>query len=425
MSNALAIGAVTAVIKNLLENGLIRQGIASSLGDSPAITLLAPELEGGNSGAQAKDRLNLFLYQTMPNQGWRNVGLPARDSRGQELSNPPLALDLSYLLTAYSREAFHAEIMLGYAMQLLHEIPVLTREAIRSALRSLASSDIAAEKALAAADLADQIEQIKITPQVMNTEEMSKLWSAMQSQYRPTAVYQASVVLIEGRRSTRSALPVRDRKLIALPFDRPLIETVSPPVILARGTLTILGQNLKANIVRVNFGTEPAITPNPATMTDSQIQVPLPTGLRAGINTVQVIHLLDLGTGSPSEPHRGFESNVVPFMLAPRIITSPPFPLAVLQVPQGGTLTLTVDPPIGRSQRVALLIGDLTLPLPARPDTSPETTTNLSFPIPANFPQDIFLMRLRVDGAESPLEVDQNPNSSTFNQYIGPKVEIT
>jgi hypothetical protein len=96
----------------------------------------------------------------------------------------------------------------------------------------------------------------------------------------------------------------------------------------------------------------------------------------------------------------------------------------VLQVPQGGTLTLSVEPVVGRNQQVALLLGDLALPIPARSATGPETTPNLSFPIPADFPQDIFLMRLRVDGAESPLEIDPNPNSPTFNQYTGPKLEI-
>lgn len=425
MSNALAIGAVSAVIKNLLENGLIRQGIASNLGDSPTITMLAPELDGGNGGALAKDRLNLFLYQTTPNPGWQNVGLPSRDSRGQPLTNPPLALDLHYLLTAYSREAFHAEIMLGYAMQLLHEFPVLTRDGIRSALRSLASSDSAAEKALAAADLADQIELVKLSPQSMNTEEMSKLWSAIQSQYRPTAVYQASVVLIEGQRPTKAALPVRNRKLIALPFNRPVIETVSPQVILAGGALIIQGQNLRADNVQVNFGTEPAISPNSADVTNTQIRVRLPDELRAGINTVQILHPLDLGTRSPSEPHRGFESNIVAFMLAPKIVTDPQPPLTVLQVSRGDTLTLSIDPPVGRSQKATLLVGDRAIVIPSRAATGPETTTSLSFPIPSDFPQNIFLMRLRVDGTESPLEVDTNSNSPTFNQYIGPKLEIT
>jgi hypothetical protein len=57
--------------------------------------------------------------------------------------------------------------------------------------------------------------------------------------------------------------------------------------------------------------------------------------------------------------------------------------------------------------------------------TDPETTTNLSFPVPNNFQTGEFLLRVQVDGAESPLEVDTNPASPTFNQYTGPKVTIT
>lgn len=424
MSNALAIAAVSAVIKNLLENGLIRLGIASSLGETPAVTVLPPQVDDA-TGAQGSDQLNLFLYQTIPNPSWRNVGLPSRDSRGDRLTSPPLALDLHYLLTAYSKEAFHAEIMLGYALQLLHETPLLTRDAVRTALRSVTAGNAAAEKALATADLADQLEQVKLSPLEMNTEEMSRLWSAIQTPYRPTAVYQVSVMLIESRRPARAALPVRDRHLVGLPFKQSVIESVSPQVILAGERLTPLGRNLEASTMRISFGIEPTTVPMPADVTDTHLQVALPPGLRAGINTVQVIHPLDFGTNSPSEPHRGFESNVVAFMLAPRITTKPQPPLTVLQVGRGQLLTLAVEPPIGREQRVALIVGDRVFEIPARAVTEPETTTRLNFPIPATFVPGVYLLRLRVDGAESLLDVDPVLTSATFNQYVEPKLEVT
>ena len=68
-----------------------------------------------------------------PNQGWRNVNLPSRNGTGERLTNPPLALNLHYLLTAYGAQDFNAEILLGYAMQLLHETPVFARRDIRLA----------------------------------------------------------------------------------------------------------------------------------------------------------------------------------------------------------------------------------------------------------------------------------------------------
>src|SRR5207237_7889 len=78
---------------------------------------------------------------------------------GERLSNAPLALDLHYILTAYGRADFQAEILLGYAMHLLHECPMLDRAAVRRALNP-SPLDVSmlppAFQALAASDLADQ-----------------------------------------------------------------------------------------------------------------------------------------------------------------------------------------------------------------------------------------------------------------------------
>ena len=45
----------------------------------------------------------------------------------------------------------------------------------------------------------------------MSSDEMSKLWSAIQSHYRPSAAYHVSVVLIEGNGPRVSPLPVLSR----------------------------------------------------------------------------------------------------------------------------------------------------------------------------------------------------------------------
>src|SRR4029453_14250077 len=76
-------------------------------------------------------QLNLFMYQVTPNQGWRNVGMPSHSANGEPQTNPPLALDLHYLLSAYGAEEFFAEALLGYGMQVLHDTPVLSRAFIR------------------------------------------------------------------------------------------------------------------------------------------------------------------------------------------------------------------------------------------------------------------------------------------------------
>jgi hypothetical protein len=134
VSSALAIASVTAVMKNLLDNGVINDDVATSVG-TVTVSALAPDLVPVDNNAAS--RLNLFLYQVTPNPGWRNAGLPSRSGAGDRLSNPPLALDLHYFLTAYASRDLHAEILLGYGMQILHETPVLARQGIRRALESL------------------------------------------------------------------------------------------------------------------------------------------------------------------------------------------------------------------------------------------------------------------------------------------------
>jgi hypothetical protein len=142
-------------------------------------------------------------------------------------------------------------------MFVLHEMPVLTRDAIRAV--TLAPPQPPLLAGLQTSELADQIEQIKVVPQVMSVEEISKIWSALQSQYRPTAVYKASVVLVESERSFRPTLPVRARNLKVIPFERPVIDLLqsqennAAPIIpdqpiLAGYSLVIDGQKLRGAI---------------------------------------------------------------------------------------------------------------------------------------------------------------------------------
>lgn len=400
MSDALAIGAVTAVIKNLLENGLVRQGISTSLGETPAITVVSPNSEGAIGSDPAKDRLNLFLYQTTVNSGWQNRALPMRNSGGERVDNPPLALDLHYLLTAYSQEAFHAEIMLGYAMQMLHETPVLTRDTLRTILQSLTSSSQPAARALSAVNLADQMEQLKITPQSLTTEELSQLWSVMQTPYRPTAAYQVSVVLIEARRSLKSALPVRERRLFALPYRQIVLTEVQPQIVLPSSRLTVRGQNLQAEAVRVKIGNVTLEgSDESVAVRDREIQLAVPAGLRAGISTVQVVHLLDFGV--PSGLHRGYESNVLPFVLRPRIVQAE----ASATEPK---VTLTVDPVIGKDKQVTLLLNEQAADAAGYSAIAPPRSVDsrqITIPLPP-VKAGRYLLRIRVDGAESLPDVD-------------------
>jgi hypothetical protein len=410
MSTPLAVATVTAVLQNFLQNSVT--DLATVLGGPVTVSTEPPDRI--DIGTSSPDRINLFLFQATENQGWRNVALPSRSPNGDPISNPYLALDLSYLLTAYGAGPLHAEVLLGQAMFVLHETPVLTRDAIRN----VSATPPALLAGLTTSELADQIEQIKVVPQVMSVEEMSKIWTALQSQYRPTAVYKASVVLIESTKSVRPTLPVQTRSIAVLPFEHPVIDLLqsqennTAPIvqnqpILAGYNLVIDGQLLQGDVTRVLID-EDEIIPADDQITATRIIVPLPADLQPGLHAVQVAHRVDFGTGFPSEPHRGFESNVAAFVLAPRITDPSP-----VNVAPNGNLSLGISPAVGPGQRATLLVGSSTISIPARPPNDPPAS-KLNFPIPALAAGD-YLLRVQIDGAESPLKVG---GSGVFDEPI-------
>lgn len=430
MSSPLAIAAVTAVLRDLLNNGLIDNNITGSLGNNVDVTTVAPDtipLDSSNGRTQ----INLFLHQVTPNTGWRNAGLPARDGRGARLSNPPLALDLHYLLTAYGTQDLHAEILLGYAMHLLHETPVLDRQAIRTALSGGAVDGTIlppAFQALSASDLADQVEQIRITPVTMGTEEMSRLWSAMQAHYRPTAAYQASVVLIEAQRATRSALPVltrgprdavtgREGGIVAgasLIPPYPMLTRIELPngQIAARqgDTVTLHGHHLEGTGATARFEhprlANPIDIPLGTLANGERLDVALPNNPVAhaawppGAWTV-TIHVQRAGETFARA------SNALPLLLAPRLDI--PASSAVRGGSGAVTITLAFTPEARPGQKVSLFAGGRE----AGPDSFGAQTGTLDFVFPA-LAAGMQPLRLRVDGADS-LLIDRSVTPPQFD----------
>jgi hypothetical protein len=156
----------------------------------------------------------------------------------------------------------------------------------------------------------------------------------------------------------------------------------------------------------------------------------LPAALTAGVQALQVVHQQLLGT--PPVPHAGVESNVLAFVLHPTLTI-------VLENVESRTVNgttlrsadavLTLDPPVRKRQRVVLLLNELNPPAgraargysfhaPSRDLPSlPDSTATITVPIIDIIPGD-YLVRVQVDGAESPLDVDV---SGAFN---GPRVTI-
>lgn len=227
MSSALAIASVTQVLKDLLNNGLIDHDITGIVNGNVKVTALPPDLVTTSNDEPAQ--LNIFMVHVSPNTGWVNQHYPSRNYSGERITNPPLALDLHYLLTAWCSNELHSEILLGYGMQLMHENPVLTREAIRKSLLlpgGISTAGLPLNlQSLSGSGLEKQVEMVKIIPESLTMEEMARIWSALQTKYRPSAAYQVSVVLIESEIPTQPVLPVQERHIQVRPEVLPESET--------------------------------------------------------------------------------------------------------------------------------------------------------------------------------------------------------
>jgi hypothetical protein len=187
---------VTAVLRELLANGLIRYSAVTGL-DDVSVTVLPPDRI--SVAADEPSQLNLFMYRIAPHPSLARRGSDRVSGDGRP-DRSRLALDLHYLLTAYSSEEYHAEILLGCAIQLLATVPVLTRELAGEMLRppsqAPANSGSRVRTALSSAGVVAALGRLRVTQQSIGFEEMSKLWSAFQARLRPSVGYEVSSVTL-------------------------------------------------------------------------------------------------------------------------------------------------------------------------------------------------------------------------------------
>ena len=405
MSNALAIAATTATLRTLLLNGIPR--LDPQLSDLNVTTQPLDRARTGITTAQ----LNLFLYQTTLDGAWRNQDMPGRVRPGEN-GQPPLALNLHYVLTAYGRgDADNDAIshrVLGGAMSILHDHPLLGADEIRVALPDN--------------DLADQLERVRITPQALSVDEISKLWTAFQASYRVSAAYEAAVVLIDSLRPARAALPVLQRgpgdqgvssqASLIPPFPALGAVEVTPP---SRQPSIRLGDPLRLtgfNLGGTNLGvvlkhtrwTDPVEVPPDAGATDTALTVKFPsqaTAWPAGVYTIAV------AVQRPKETYRR-ETNAIPITVAPHIDT---IQVGVRDAQGVVPLTVKCTPEVLASQRASVLVGDHEVPA----DPRTQQTATLTFPIAGVAPGQYFL-RLRIDGVDS-LLVDYQASPPAFDPH--------
>ena len=403
MSSDLGIVTVTRTLRQILETGIpAKLGLGTDVVQGFHVTTFPPHRVRDQN--KTDNLVNLFLYRTEVNAAWRNMPLPT-SSKPSDNAQPPLALNLEYLISAYGegdREDF-AHYYLGAAMRVLHDCMIVPR----------ASLAVEAEgKGLVHL----QLENLRVAPRPLSVEEMSKLWATFQTHYRISAAYLVTVLLIDSHTKSKSGPPVLKRG----PDDRGPVAIATPPPSLTRAVpdsgfaavrfgekLILEGENLTGGTVEA-FVRHPLIpdeTPlKPAVTIDSAeqatVSIPAATaGSKVAANWPAGIYTISLVITKPDQPK--WTTNEVPFALAPAITIAPTTTQSPAKPPDTKfELTIDAIPQVRTAQRVFVLWDDAQFtPKPIAAPADDDAPSIIKVDVKGK--EGFHRVRLRVDGVDS------------------------
>lgn len=199
MSNYNAIQEVGATLvdllwKNFKKDSHIKMAILQSKNDIKVDSISNIE----NSG-----RLTLFLYRIEPNPEMRNRGMELRyngDSH-HTLVQPPLPLDLYYMIIPHTQTIEKDHVLLGKVMHVFYDNAILDDSILIGSLKGSG-------------------QKLRIVPFPMDTEEVFKLWSLFKDHdHRLCISYLLTPIILESSRVKPTCL-VKEDKLTLKKIDK-------------------------------------------------------------------------------------------------------------------------------------------------------------------------------------------------------------
>jgi hypothetical protein len=118
--------------------------------------------------------LTLYLYRITMNEHLRNT-----PRRGTNRWDVPLSIDLHYLLSVWADKPLAEHTTLAWAMQQLHRRPLLEL------------SSLSPEAGWGSADY------VQVVPAELSTEDIMRIWDALEPSYRLSVSYIGRVVQID------------------------------------------------------------------------------------------------------------------------------------------------------------------------------------------------------------------------------------
>lgn len=229
MSTYNAIHDLSETLRRLLADRLNRPG------QLVTITVDSPHKEKAEL-----PRVNLFLYQILPDASRRNafripVGSPVNAK--QQFAPEPLALNFRYLLTAFAEDGLSEHRLLGEAMQVFHEHPYIDDDHL---FGTLLDSDIRPAR-------------VQMVMQSLDLPSINNIWGNNVALLRASVAYEVSMAFIEPS-LPRLEVPIvlHEPKPEIVPI--PYLEAIHPTVATPGAIIKLFGANFVLPSLKVWLG---------------------------------------------------------------------------------------------------------------------------------------------------------------------------
>lgn len=172
MANVWAIHSVGNSMVTFLRNSYPQE-----IDGSPMPTCAFELVSSGQLAGDTEEitRITLYLYRITVDEHSRQ----ARRSGAPSGAPAPLHLDLHYLLSAWAANPLDEQVAMAWAMRALHRSPVLDL--------SVLSEDGGWRRD----------ESVHVLPAELSTEDVMRIWDALEPPYRLSASYVARVVRLD------------------------------------------------------------------------------------------------------------------------------------------------------------------------------------------------------------------------------------
>lgn len=188
MATHQAIRAVSYGVISLIQSRFRQEG------EDAGVTFAV--YQSGNFNSEPMDEgISLFLYRVLPNPARRTpTGRLGPDGRRLKTQLP---LDLYFLITAWANDASRQHEILGLAMRILEDTPILPTGMLNAVSAGTFQPD----------------ETVEIGIAELTNEDILRIWETVtEDKYQISVPYYARNIQIESQMALEDAAPVQERQ---------------------------------------------------------------------------------------------------------------------------------------------------------------------------------------------------------------------